>query len=139
MQTTTYDKLTPVQLMELCVYREARGEGMIGKRGVAWVIQNRATHPGWWGHDIRGVVTKPFQFSSFNANDPNSNVWPADNDPAFLDCVTACGGVLAGTDTDPTSGANYYHDISIETPLAWTNAGYILTLSTGRLLFYREP
>jgi N-acetylmuramoyl-L-alanine amidase len=137
MQATSYVNLTPEELMELCVYREARGEGMIGKRGVAWTIQNRATHPSWWGHDIRGVVTKPFQFSSFNADDPNSNVWPEDSD-AFQDCITACSGVLAGTDTDPTQGAQYYHDISIETPLAWVNAGYQLTLAVGRLKFFRQ-
>lgn len=139
MQSTTYDKLTPAQLMELCVYREARGEGMIGKRGVAWVIQNRVSHPSWWGHDMRGVITKPFQFSSFNPGDPNSNVWPQDDEPAFIDCVAASGGVLSGSDTDPTSGAQYYNDISIETPLAWVNAGYQLTLAVGRLKFFRQP
>src|SRR5450755_941272 len=42
MQAAAYSELSPLDLMKLCVWREARGEGILGKRGVAQVIQNRA-------------------------------------------------------------------------------------------------
>jgi len=77
MQAAAYSELSALDLMKLCVWREARGEGMLGKRGVAQVIQNRANDPSWWGHDIRSVILKPWQFSSFNMADPNSEKWPA--------------------------------------------------------------
>jgi len=139
MNPQPYDQMAPLDLLELCDYREARGEGMIGKRGVAWVVMNRANHPGWWGHDIVNVILKKWQFSSFNEGDANETVWPTDEtEQAFIDCREACAGAYYGTYTDPTVGATYYHDISIPEPPLWIRAGYVLTLAVGRLKFYRE-
>jgi hypothetical protein len=62
MQAAPYSELSPLDLMKLCLWRKARGEGMLGKRGVAHVIQNRADDPSWWGHDVHSVILKPGNF-----------------------------------------------------------------------------
>jgi N-acetylmuramoyl-L-alanine amidase len=128
MNPETYDGLTDQQLMELCVWREARGEGTLGRRGVAWCIKNRADHPSWWGHDLRTVVLKPYQFSSFNENNPEHSLYPDPEDATWVEIQEMVVRILAGDDTDLTSGATHYFDTSI----------VFLTLSTGRLRFYRK-
>ena len=137
MLATRYSELSALDLMKLCVWREARGEGILGKRGVAHVIQNRADDPSWWGHDVRSVILKPWQFSSFNAADPNSNKWPAHGDPSFRDCENVCEAVAGGSDEDITSGATSYYDISIPRPRWASDGTNVLTLSVGRLRFYK--
>jgi N-acetylmuramoyl-L-alanine amidase len=137
MQAAPYGELSALDLMKLCVWREARGEGILGKRGVAHVIQNRADDPSWWGHDIRSVILKPWQFSSFNAADPNSDKWPADGDPSFQDCEQICEAVEARKDEDITAGATSYYDISIPPPAWAADGSNVLTLSVGRLQFYK--
>lgn len=54
------------------IWGEARGEGREGMIAVAWVILNRASIGGWWGNSIETVCLKPWQFSCWNANDPNA-------------------------------------------------------------------
>jgi N-acetylmuramoyl-L-alanine amidase len=131
---TDYNSLSDPDLLKLCVWREARGEGPLGQRGVAHVILNRAGDPMWWGHDIKSVILKPYQFSSFNAGDPNADKWPMDDDPALLEISPMCDAVLQGTDRDITDHAQFYHDVSVTPPWA---EDYILTLQVGRLMFYK--
>ena len=135
-----YETMSPIALMYLCDWREAEGEkGLVGKIGVAWSILNRADHPGWWGHDIQSVILAPYQYSSFNKGSIREKEWPEDDQPAFIECKVCCDGVYARATPDPTDGAQFYHDISIPTPVPWIRAGYILTLEVGRFRFFREP
>lgn len=60
----------------LCTYREARGETANTQFAQACSVVNRVLNPKWWGSDILTVVLKPWQYSSFNMNDPNNVVWP---------------------------------------------------------------
>ncbi len=140
MNPLPYKDLSDLVLLELCVWREARGESLDGKRAVAHVIRNRvygATK--WWGHDWQSVILHPWQFSSFNAADPNADKWPDDTDPSFAECCQAAVPVYLGSDTDLTNGATYYHDTSMGWPHAWGNpADYELTLELGRLKFYKR-
>ena len=138
MEAQPYDQMSDLSLMALCCYREARGEPADGKRGVCHVIQNRVNKPGWWGRDIRSVILKPYQFSSFNTDDPNTNIWPMDNNPAWTQCLSAASAILVGQDPDLTQGALYYHDSSITFPKAWgPEVGYVKILTVGKLFFYR--
>ena len=139
MTPTNYSSLSEIDLMKLCVWREARGEQILGKRGVAHVILNRVNSGQvWMGTSISAVILKAYQFSSFNPGDPNSTRWPLDDDPSFMDCSWVCNGELAGTDEDITNGAEFYHDVSIPEPQAWKDADYQLTLQVGRLIFYKS-
>jgi cell wall hydrolase len=137
MQAAPYSELSALDLMKLCVWREARGEGILGKRGVAHVIQNRADDPSWWGHDVHSVILKPWQFSSFNSADPNSSRWPAPGDSSFQDCENICEAVAAGKDEDVTCGATSYYDISTQPPKWATDGSNVLTLAVGRLRFFK--
>jgi hypothetical protein len=139
MDAQPYEKISSLALLELCVYREARGETFDGKRGVAHVIRNRVySNVHWWGDDWHSVILHPYQFSSFNVSDPNASVWPVDTDPVWADCGQACIPVFSGIDSDLTAGALYYHDISMGWPHAWGNpADYEQTLAVGRLLFFK--
>jgi N-acetylmuramoyl-L-alanine amidase len=139
MQPQPYLDLNELDIRALCMWREAQGEGSMGKRGVGWVIQNRIDSPGWWGHDAFTVVLCPEQFSSFNANDPNEDKWPSDDDHSWIDCQSFTQSIMSGKDTDVTNGATNYHDISIvDWPGGWGDESkYINTLNVGRFKFYR--
>ena len=136
MQPQEYDLMSDLQLLILMDWREAEGEGLLGKRGVAHSAKNRADMPGWWGGpSLKSVILKPMQFSSFNPGNPRERDWPDDNQPAYQDCVTICTDVLYNGDEDITHGATNYFDISIPTPI-WAQTMQ-LTLAVGRLRFYK--
>lgn len=125
-------------LLMIAIYREARGEPDEAKVAVGWVIRNRTQKPGktWYGDSWIEVILKPYQFSSFNAHDPNATKLPAANDPSLWPCMMAAKKVYDGTAPDPTFGSTYYHDISIEAP-DWAKT-MIPTVNIGKLKFFRE-
>ena len=100
----------------LCLWREGRGSSKAALAGVYAVIRNRAADPAHrWSRSIPGVILQPWQFSSFNANDPNAGKFPMPPAPsaavspdwnAWLDC---CAVVEAPIGADPTDGATGYH------------------------------
>src|ERR1044071_5970090 len=98
-----------LSILALCVWREARGEPDNAKLGVAWTVVNRARKPGWWGGpDITWVITHPFQYSSFNPNDPNATKFPQTTDESFKECLEAADGAHSSLYLDPTKGATHY-------------------------------
>lgn len=135
-------------MQALCVYREASGESVAGKAAVLSVIRNRVAEPHRFGANVTAVILKPYQFSSFNANDPGVRRFPSTESPggwqAWLDCLAI---VQAPLTSDSTDGANFYHDDSILPPWkAWLGDQGSLaelvkleTVKIGRLVFYRIP
>lgn len=91
--------------LALCVWREARGETLLGKLLVCQVIENRVTDPRWPDTYI-GVITQPLQFSAFNKNDPNVTAYPSETDRAWPDCVAAADLILAAP--SPITHATHY-------------------------------
>ncbi len=124
-------------LLAICIWRESRGEVYEGKQGVAWTIQNRVLSPRWWGHSLNGVILMPWQFSSFNANDPNAVKWPIPTDPAWVDSLEIATKVLDGSLADNTGGATSYFDNSITSPTWATDGSNTATVSIGNLNFYK--
>jgi len=135
-----------VTYLAATIYGEARGESMAGKRAVAHVVKNRAEQGGWWGDTIQSVVQKPYQFSAWNDNDPNS---PIVKDIAFnfgrkcseflddevlQDCLCAAIEVLNGHVEDKTDGATHYHARSIHPD--WADR-LEETVVTGNHVFYK--
>src|SRR5271170_7008085 len=98
MTPETYGQFGDLDLLALCIWREGRGEGMMGKRGIAHVIANRVNARSFFGHNIQTVILKPFAFSSFNADDPNSDKWPSDVDTSWQDSQAAAKQVLSWQD-----------------------------------------
>jgi|SRR5579883_2950609 len=129
---------TDDELWALCDWREARGESDEAKLGVAYVIHNRATDKKKrWPASIRGVILQPWQFSSFNQNDPNYTKYPEPDEKAWLACKAAVEKVKAGAE-DPTKGANLYHSIPVGKPWPKWAQPELLTAVIGPFRFYKS-
>lgn len=105
---------------------EARGEGWDGMAAVAAVVMNRVAIGGWWGSTVTQVCLHPFQFSAWNANDPNRPALLAvtDRDPAFADALQIAQLALTGLLIDRTGGATHYHAMSVDP--SWTRGATYL-------------
>lgn len=124
-------------LLALCVWREARGEPYRGKLGVAWSIRNRVYKHSWFGKDWEDVVLKPWQYSSFNTNDPNAVKLPGapQQDPAWAECMQVAEDVYANVIADPTGGATHYHVATMSPPPPWAVTAQF-KVQLGNQLFY---
>ncbi len=67
--------------MALTLWAEARSEGELGIRAVAWVIRHRWENPRWWSRErgdgikddtIAAVCRDPYQFSCWSKGDRQS-------------------------------------------------------------------
>lgn len=121
-------------LAALCVWREARGVGLAAMHAVWWVIRNRSNDPGRrWPRSIAGVILQPFQFSSFNHDDPNATKFPLTADESFVNAQAAITADLGG---DPTNGANSYESEPPGKLPKWADPLRI-TVTIGPFRFYR--
>lgn len=128
-----------------CLWREARNQSLPAKAAVFAVLKNRVADPRW-PNTLWEVVLQPKQFSSFNADDPNAAKWPMPKNPQdWLAWLGAQAVVEAPLTSDPTMGANHYHDSSVPPPFkAWLGPGATeadllkkLTLKLGSFSFYK--
>lgn len=118
-------------MLALCVWREARGESPLGKRLVAQVIVNRSKDKRW-PNTIVGVILQKKQFSSFNASDSQSLLFPKEGDKAWSECVDAVDVVL--TSSIPLTTANHYHTYAVVP--AWADVDKIVDRE-GAHIFYK--
>lgn len=109
-----YLNLDDTRLLALCIWREASNQSFDAKVGVGCCIRNRIAKGGWWGHDWRSVILKPFQFSSFNKNDSNSNRWPNEGESSWLESLEAASLVKNANIADNTDGCTSYYDKSLD-------------------------
>jgi N-acetylmuramoyl-L-alanine amidase len=104
------------------VYGEARGEGDMGKVAVAFVVCNRAEiaaryvaaaqrpHPLFGNGTPASACLVPWQFSCWNASDPNCeklrnlDVLSEDAAPSLM----AANAAISRTLEDPSLGATHY-------------------------------
>jgi N-acetylmuramoyl-L-alanine amidase len=136
-----FEAQDPCILLGMCIFGEARGESYPAKLGVGCVVRNRMLAKGKYGQDYSGVILKPWQFSSFNENDPNRAklLAPLEHDveSVWALCYSAALAVFCGGCEDATGGAVFYHDSSLlQAPRAWGSVQH--TVRIGRLQFYRE-
>lgn len=126
-----------VDILARTIWGEARGEGAAGMAAVAAVIMNRAKRPGWWGRDVRSVCQAKWQFSCWNANDPNRakllSVGPVDK--AFAAALDIAELAVRGLPPDPTAGATHYHTRAVSP--AWAK-GKTPCAMIGAHLFYND-
>jgi len=127
------------------VWGEARGEGEAGRRAVAWVIRNRSEidlwedgRADWWGETLSEVCLKKYQFSCWNAKDPNlkklQNLPRADNEYKLILAIVS-EVLLSPVVEDPTSGATHYHVKGLS--VLWAKAG-TWTGNVGNHVFYTD-
>lgn len=116
------------------VYFEARGEPEAGRVAVAHVTLNRVGTDSFPG-TICGVVRQggrqhPCQFHWY-CNDQSNR--PSDA-MAYLDAQTIAYRVLTGAENDPTDGALYFHNVSLNPAWAVSRTGSTII---GRHIFFR--
>ena len=127
-----------IMVVAQTVFGEARNQSMEGQRAVAHVINNRLNDRRW-PNEFKNVCHQPKQFSCWNKNDPNLlviSLVPFD-DPVFRRCFWISAKVMAGDDTDNTSGANHYHSPTISAPI-WAEDRF-KTTRIGDHIFYNIP
>jgi spore germination cell wall hydrolase CwlJ-like protein len=130
------EPFTDTFMLALAIYREARGEDLTGKIAAGCVIRNRVQHPGWYGRNWFDVITKPYQFSSFNPGDRNSAVFGSAADRAWQDSIAAALRVMGG-EPDPTGGAAFYFDQTLaNNPPKWASI-YVHTTDIGAFHFFK--
>lgn len=106
-------------MLRLCLWGEARGEQAEGQLAVAWVIKNRADKQ---GNSIKEVILAPWQFSSFNHDDPNRDKMLSAHqfDPTGWARINAvCDLFESGYTIDPTKGATHYYVERMPNPPKW--------------------
>lgn len=117
-----------VDTLARTLWGEARDQGMAGMQAVAAVVINRVkvaqAHGGkyWWGNDVVSVCLKDWQFSCWNAGDPNRVKLELvdSSDRHFAVALAIAAKAVQGTLDDPTNGATHYHNPSIVAlPSAW--------------------
>lgn len=126
------------------IYGEARGEPLAGKEAVAAVIMNRVKRAKrspllnyWWGADVISVCQKPWQFSCWNATDPNREkiLSVTAENRSFKSCLKVAERAISGDLSDPTEGATHYHTKAILPPWARRKTP---SAEIGNHLFYND-
>ncbi|HEY8880121.1 MAG TPA: cell wall hydrolase [Roseateles sp.] len=103
------------------VWGEARGEPREGMAGVAHVVLNRVRAQRYWGRTISAVCLKPYQFSCWNADDPNRTklLQLAVDDTRAQEVREVVDAVIGNRLGDPTDGATHYHNRWMARPPRW--------------------
>jgi len=133
--TDMYD----VVLLGLCCWREAQNQLKVAQIGQAWTVRNRVDKPSWWGTGYAGVILHPFQYSSFNHNDPNAVKMPFPGDPSWQQCLEVAQDVYQALIPDPTNGCTHYYDASLDAhPPKWaTDGSMVHEIDLGLFRFWR--
>ena len=115
-----------IDVLARTIYGEARGEyhspegGLSALIAVGNVVINRVKAQSGYGKSIQEVCLKPFQFSCWNAGDPNRVLLMDEHisDSIFAMCRQVATKVAAEEWPDLTKGSDYYHAFSILPPWA---------------------
>ena len=106
------------------VFGEARGESSRGQLAVAYTVVNRVGHAGY-PNTLDGVVYQRYggnyQYNTLD-NASHTKKWKKakkNNAATYTNAITAAGGALCGTKTDPTTCAT---DFCAVNPCSATNS-----------------
>ena len=105
--------MSDLNLLALCLWREARGEGEDGMRAVACVVMNRVKAK--WG-TLQKVILGKNQFTSMSVpSDSQFTLQPKANDKLYKIASEIAEEAIAGELEDTTKGALYYANLKIAT------------------------
>ena len=118
------DAFTDQQIIALTAYGEARGLGSDGMQATINTIQNRV-YSGirWWGTGFREVCLKPWQYSCWNATDPNRPklFQVTEDDPQYTIALQLAADGLSGQLDDLTNQADSYYDDRMPSMPLWAD------------------
>lgn len=130
------------------IWGEARGEPdpELAMAAVAHVVLNRVARQTYWGRSVEAVCRKPFQFSCWNASDPNlaQQITVGQDDARFALACRLAASLIAQEQVDPakrksddpTKGATHYHARRLVPPPRWAR-GHEPCERIGNHFFYR--
>jgi N-acetylmuramoyl-L-alanine amidase len=126
------------EALALTMVGEARGEDREGMQAVGNTVMNRLALNTWFGHTIKEICLKPWQYSCWNAGDPNSQYLAdlPESDPIYQTAYGIAVGLVAGTIVDITNGATHYFRIGTPIP-AWAT-GKASCAHIGNHLFFKD-
>jgi spore germination cell wall hydrolase CwlJ-like protein len=113
-----------IEILAKTIYGEARGEGEDGRLAVGHVVLNRFKSDRWYGREtIAETARLPWQFSCWNANDPNRAKLEAVDldDPDYQHCMYAALGAVLGYLPDNTGGATHYYAYDVVERPKWAD------------------
>lgn len=130
------------------IWGEARNQGRAGMIAVAWCIRNRVDmdlhddgQPDWWGEGYAGVCLRKWQFSCWNAGDPNEPYLRGRKAIPGREYGEAHEAALAAVhayEPDPTGGAtHYYNPKAVKRTPAWVK-GATRTAQIGAHIFFKD-
>lgn len=111
--------LSPLDILALTIYGEARGEPIEGKIAVGNVCRNRLK-TNRWGATYERVCLAPMQFSCWSPKGGLSNYTLVKtlaaqimdghppNDPALAECYWVASGIHGGAARDNTERSTFY-------------------------------
>lgn len=105
------DQFTDQEIIAKTAWGECRGGGNNGMQGVVNTGFNRIRSGIiWWGQTPREVFLHPFQYSCWNATDPNRPKLfsVTEDDPQYASAMSLATFALAGTLPDIVSMADSY-------------------------------
>lgn len=97
------------------LYGEAEAGNAADAKAIASVIMNRVHHQKW-PDAAAEVCLQPWQFSCWNANDPNRARILAAKGPWFDRCREIALTALNSTLEDPTAGSTHYYATFVKKP-----------------------
>ncbi len=137
--------LSPLDILALTIYGEARGEPVEGKIAVANVCRNRLK-TNRWGMTYERVCLAPMQFSCWQPIDGAGNAGTlrtlseqimagtAPQDPVLAECYWIASGMQSGAARDNVSNATHYFVSSTKVP-SWA-AGQLPVCVVGHHSFF---
>lgn len=105
------DQFDDLNIIARTAWGENRSLGRAGMQATINTGQNRvASGRTWWGRDLRHVFIFPYQYSCWNAGDPNRSklVAVTEDDAQFAIALELATYACAGQLTDITNGADSY-------------------------------
>jgi cell wall hydrolase len=136
-----FQRQDPIILLACCVWGESRGEIAAAKIAVACCVRNRVRRAPRFGTGWVGVLLAPWQFSSFDPQDPNRPklLEPLEHDSVAVwqESYTVAYVVYNGSQPDVTSNACFYYGPPLaKPPAAW---GSVVPCGQfGSLHFFRD-
>lgn len=108
-----------IDILARTIWGEARNQQRRGMEAVAQVILNRVAARRW-PNDIVGVVKQAFQFSVWNARDPNRPKMLAvtTRDAQFRLAMQVARAAVEGTLTNHVGKSDHYHTARVNP--AWS-------------------
>lgn len=127
------EALSEVELLALMVVAEAGNQPLAGRVAVAMVAMERVKLRPRYGSGLRGVLLKPYQFSTFNGDHWRRFV---DYVPAYTALAELAVGRFLNS---PVAGSTHYLRYDVLPEPKWTEAQF--SVYVGRVqdhLFFRE-